>query len=53
VVVAETGNHRLTRSRTTGEGFFPNQPPQRIGRRGGGPGEFEAPEDVAVTAKGD
>ena len=55
VVVAETGNHRLTRasSRGAGPGLQPGQPAQHLGRRGRGPGEFEAPQDVAVSGGGE
>ena len=55
LVVVEAGNGRLTRSSTRGtepDSLNPRAPPQRIGRSGNGPGEFSAPEDVAVSSSG-
>lgn len=47
VVIAETGNHRVSRLHANGE------PIAHWGRRGSGPGEFDAPEDVAIDTNGD
>lgn len=55
VVLVERGNHRLTRASSRGgapNSLQPNQPPQRIGAFGNGPGQFAAPEDVAVDGDG-
>ncbi len=56
VVLAEAGNNRLTRASSRGaapNSLQPDEPPQRIGGPGAGPGQFSKPEDVAVTVDGD
>lgn len=55
VVVVEAGNHRLTRAsaRGDGPGIVPDQPRQRFGQFGAGPGQLDSPEDVAVSDKGE
>src|SRR3990172_11701520 len=45
VVVVEAGNGRVTRARTTGEGFFPNTPPVPFRQPRNTPCELSAPED--------